>query len=658
MKVDIAVSKTRVDFLTYNTPEDLNPGDLVLVPIRKKMKMGIVIKKNSQRDVSGMRDVEEVIQKEFIPQNMLTLYKWMADYYLTPLGEVLKVTLPSKILKKQKFTNKSQVAPSRVRAPTPNHYQNIAIRKISEAIDSNRYTTFLLHGITGSGKTEVYIRCIEKVIKKGGRALVLVPEISMTPLLFERFEERFHDVVVTIHSTLSDKERRHIWHAITEGQYNVIIGPRSTVFIPVPELKIIIVDEEHDQSYKEHTRMPHYNARDVAVARCQFENIVGVLGSATPQVESFHNTEIGKYQLLDLKERIDSRPLPEIEIVDIRERAKPYISSELLARIEQTVTAGEQSIIFLNRRGFAASLMCPHCGFTARCPFCNLPLVYHKPETDETASLSCHICEYKSPLRSKCPKCNRGTLLYRGAGTQRIEELLKRTLGNLGISAPEGQSLVVRLDRDSVRPKGNMQNILRSFEKGTAKVLLGTQLVTKGFDFHDVTLVGIVNADIILHLPDFRSREKTFQVLTQVAGRSGRGEKPGKVLIQTYHPEQYATIFDQLQDYEKFYNNELQVRRELGFPPFSRLILIRLKGMDEKNLWKEANVIHSLLQKASGFEIYGPNRSFYYKVRKQFRIFIALKLAKNYPHRKLKFIQDLRPVKCRIDIDVDPIDVF
>ena len=344
--------------------------------------------------------------------------------------------------------------------------------------------------------------------------------------------------------------------------------------------------------------------------------------------------------------------------MDIRERAKPYISSELQARIEQTVTAGEQSIIFLNRRGFAASLMCPHCGFTARCPFCNLPLVYHKPEMDKKASLSCHICEYKSPLRSKCPKCNRGTLLYRGAGTQRIEELLKKTLKDLAISAPEDQSLVVRLDRDSVRPKGNMQNILKSFEKGTAKILLGTQLVTKGFDFHDVTLVGIVNADIILHLPDFRSREKTFQVLTQVAGRSGRGKKPGKVLIQTYHPEQYATIFGQLQDYEKFYDNELQMRKELGFPPFSRLILIRLKGTDEKNLLKEANVIHSLLQKTGGFEVYGPNRSFYYKVRKQFRIFIALKLPRNYPHRKLKFLQDLRPAKSRIEIDVDPIDVF
>ncbi|UCD06693.1 MAG: primosomal protein N' [candidate division WOR-3 bacterium] len=658
MKVDIAIPKTRVDYLTYNTSDDLNPGDLVVVPVRKKTKFGIVINKNSKREVSGMRDVEKVVHRGFIPKNMLTLYKWLADYYLTPLGEVLKVALPSKILKKYEFVQKREAVHARVRAPTPNYHQNVAIKRISEAMDSGEYATFLLHGITGSGKTEVYIRCVEKAIAKGGRALVLVPEISMTPLLFERFEERFHDQVVTIHSTLSDKERRQIWHAVRDGRYHIVIGPRSTIFVPVPDLKIIIVDEEHDQSYKEHTRMPHYNARDIAVARCQFEKIVAVLGSATPQVESYYNTEIGKYQLLDLKERIDSRPLPAIEIIDIRKEMRPYISPELQSRIEQTIRTGEQVIIFLNRRGFAASLMCPNCGFTARCPYCNLPLVYHKPEKDDKASLSCHICDYKSPLRSRCPKCSRGTLLYRGAGTQRIEELLRKTLKDVDITLPEEHMMVVRLDRDSARPKGNMHNILKAFERGDAKILLGTQLVTKGFDFHDVTLVGIVNADIILHLPDFRSGEKTFQVLTQVAGRSGRGEKPGTVLIQTYHPEQYATIFGQLQNYAKFYGTELMSRKDLGFPPFSKLILIRIKGTEEQNVWNEAERIYALLQKTGGFEIFGPNRSFYYRIRKQFRVFIVLKLNKNYPHRRLKFLKEYRTVKCQIEIDVDPIDVF
>ena len=658
MKADIAVPKTKVDFFTYTAEQDLNPGDLVRVPLRKKIKLGIVVKKNSQREVVGLRNIQEIVQRRFIPANMLALYKWMADYYLTPLGEVLKVTLPSKILKKYDLIEKAEREPTRVRAPIPNYHQNLAIKSITKALDKGSYETFLLHGITGSGKTEVYIRCVEKVIREGGRALVLVPEISMTPLLFERFEERFHNDVVTIHSTLSDRERRQIWHAVKDGKYRVVIGPRSTVFVPMPDLRIIIVDEEHDQSYKEHTRTPHYNARDVAVARCRFENIVAVLGSATPQLESYYNTEIGKYQLLDLKERIDSRPLPEIQMIDLKQETRPYISPVLQTHIEQTVRNGEQVIVFLNRRGFAASLMCPYCGFTARCPFCNLPLVFHKPEKDESSSLSCHVCGHKSPIRSTCPKCSRSTLLYRGAGTQRIEEFLRRIVKTMNIDEDKDNPVIVRLDRDSVRPKGKMHSILKSFEKGTAKILLGTQLVTKGLDFHNVTLVGIVNADIILHLPDFRSGEKTFQVLTQVAGRSGRGEKPGKVLIQTYHPEQYETIFGQLQNYAKFYQTDLQFRRELGFPPFSRLILIRFKGHDEKSVWDEARRVCAMLKKMSGFEIFGPNRSFYYKIRKDFRVFILLKCHKNYPHRKLKFLNTYKPMRCDIDIDVDPLEVF
>jgi len=658
VKADIAVPKTKVDFLTYTTEEDLNPGDLVLVPLRKKIKLGIVVKKNSQREVSGIKNIQEIVQRKFIPPNMLALYKWMADYYLAPLGEVLKVALPSKILKKYDLIEKAERKPTRVRAPTPNYHQNLAIKSITKALDNGGYATFLLHGITGSGKTEVYIRCVEKVIREGGRALVLVPEISMTPLLFERFEERFHNDVVTIHSTLSDKERRQIWHAVRDGKYHVVIGPRSTVFVPIPDLKIIIVDEEHDQSYKEHTRTPHYNARDVAVARCRFENIVALLGSATPQLESYYNTEIGKYQLLDLKERIDSRPLPDIQIVDLKQETRPYISPVLQAHIEQTLRNGEQIIVFLNRRGFAASLMCPYCGFTARCPFCNLPLVFHKPEKDEPSSLSCHVCGHKSPIRSTCPKCSRATLLYRGAGTQRIEELLKRIVKTMEIDEDQDNPLIVRLDRDSVRLKGRLHTILKSFEQGTARILLGTQLVTKGLDFHNVTLVGIVNADIILHLPDFRSAEKTFQVLTQVAGRSGRGEKPGKVLIQTYHPEQYETIFGQLQNYAKFYRTDLQFRKELGFPPFSRLILIRFKGPDEKSVWDEARRVCAMIRKMSGFEIFGPNRSFYYKIRKDLRVFILLKCNKNFPHRKLRFLNTYKPNRCDIDIDVDPLEVF
>jgi len=657
MRVDIAIPRTKVDYFTYEAEDSVGRGDLVLVPIRNTTKYGIVINIDSKRDVAGIKKVKELIDRKFIPDKMLKLYQWMAGYYLSPLGEVLKLALPSKILKKFEHIEKHAAERITARAPKPNQYQSIAISKINEALMTNEYAAFLLYGITGSGKTEVYLRCVEHVIGSGGRALILVPEISQTPLLFERFEERFHNEVVTIHSTLTDKERRHLWYTIKEGRYRVVIGPRSTVFIPMPQLKIIIVDEEHDPSYKEHTRMPHYNARDVAVARSKSENIVTVLGSATPQIESYHNTEIGKYTLLDLKERIDARPLPKIEIIDLKQETRPYVSPKMEAQITRTLQNGEQLIIFLNRRGYSPSLICPFCGFTAKCPFCKLPLVYHKAEKDEAPSLACHICSHKAPVRSKCPKCGRATLLYRGAGTQRIEEILKRIVAKTEAKEKE-DSLVVRLDRDSVRRKGQMQEILKRFKNGTAKILLGTQLVTKGFDFHDVTFVGIVNADTILHLPDFRSGERTFQVLTQVAGRSGRGEKPGKVLIQTYHTDHYAAIFSQLQDYTSFYRRELELRRELDFPPFSRLILIRLKGTHETNVWSEARKLHGILQKMRDIHVFGPNRSFYYRIRKNYRVFIILKLRKSYAMQKVGFLTSYKPKTCSIEIDVDPLEVF
>ncbi|MGD9380262.1 MAG: DEAD/DEAH box helicase family protein, partial [candidate division WOR-3 bacterium] len=294
MKFDIAIPRTKFDYFTYEASEDMNRGDLVLVPIRNKLKYGIVINKNSKREVTGIRKAKEIIESKFIPETMLQLYEWMSDYYLSPLGDVLKLAVPPKMLKKFDYVEKREPAPAVAEMPVPNREQAIAIDRLHKALNADEYAAFLLYGITGSGKTEVYLRCVEKVIKNGGRALVLVPEISMTPLLFQRFEERFQNKVVTIHSTLTNKERRQLWYAIRAGKYRVVIGPRSTVFIPIPDLKIIIVDEEHDGSYKEHTRMPHYNARDVAVTRGKFENIVVVLGSATPQIESYYNTETGK----------------------------------------------------------------------------------------------------------------------------------------------------------------------------------------------------------------------------------------------------------------------------------------------------------------------------------------------------------------------------
>jgi primosomal protein N' (replication factor Y) len=653
MKVDVAIPRTKLDFFTYRTSGDVRVGDLVFVPLRNTLKYGVVINVNSQRDVCGMKDIKQVVEQQFLPLHSIELYKWIAEYYLSSLGEVLRLALPSKILKKYEITEIPSESGRMVKTPSPTYPQSQAIKRILDILKKQCFATFLLYGITGSGKTEVYLRCVEEGIKNGGSALVLVPEISMTPLLYQRFQERFKNDVITIHSSLSVKERRNIWYAIKQGKYRVVIGPRSTIFIPMPSLKLIVVDEEHDQSYKEHERMPRYNARDVAVMRGKFENCAVVLGSATPQLESYHNAGIGKYRLLTLRERIDAKPLPKIEIIDLKHERKKFISPKLEKKIVEVLKNNEQVILFLNRRGFAPSLLCPHCGFTAKCPYCRLPLVYHKKEKTDTASLACHICGYKSKVLRICPKCSRGTLLYRGAGTQRIEELMN----NIIKMSPQKAS-VVRLDRDSVRKKGQAEKIFKTFEQGDAQIMLGTQLVTKGFDFPQVTLVGIVNADVVLHIPDFRSSERAFQLLTQVAGRTGRGKKLGTVLMQTFHPELYSTLFSQLQNFPNFYAQEMKLRREFKFPPFSKLILIRLKGENENTVWSEAQKLFDILTKIRNLKVLGPNRSFYYQIRKNYRVFVLLKTTKNFQRRKLKFLTAYKPKNCIFEIDVDPVEVF
>ncbi|MCK5259073.1 MAG: primosomal protein N', partial [Thermoplasmatales archaeon] len=355
----------------------------------------------------------------------------------------------------------------------------------------------------------------------------------------------------------------------------------------------------------------------------------------------------------------DSRSLPEVEIIDLKKENRKFISPNLELKIEETLKNNEQVILFLNRRGFAPNLICPFCGFIAKCPYCNLPMVYHKSKKEKTSSLSCHICSYKSKKMNICPKCARGTLLYRGAGTQRIEEMVNKIVKRLALNHEQtDEPIVLRLDRDIARKKGQAEKIFNIFEQGRAKVLLGTQLVTKGLDFPEVTLVGIVNADVILNFPDFRSGERTFQILTQVAGRSGRGKKPGKVLMQTYHPEQYSILFSQLQNYPKFYSQEMKLRKELNFPPFSKLILLRLKGENEKAVWNEAEKIFAILGRMQNIKAFGPNNSFYYKIRKNYRVFILLKTPKNFKHRKLRFLNSYKTKNCTLEIDVDPLEVF
>lgn len=656
MLIDVAIPNTKFDYLTYQTDLDLQIGDLVLVPLKKKIKYGIIIATNVKREIPNVKNVQKLVEPAFIPPKLLGLYKWIASYYVSYLGEVLKQAIPPKVLKKFEFTKKDYGEITRIKEPTPTYHQSNAINRILYSLKQNIFKVYLLFGVTGSGKTEVYLRIVAEILKNKGRALILVPEISMTPLLLKRFKERFGNDVISIHSAMSTKERRNTWYGIKKGIYKIIIGPRSAIFLPIPDLKIIIVDEEHDHSYKEHQLPVKYNARDVAVVRAKMENIVVVLGSATPQIESYYNAGIGKYELLILKERIDARPLPSVEVVDLKNEPCRFISQKLEDSIKGVLQRNEQAILFLNRRGFAPTILCPNCGYVVRCPYCRLPLVYHRAyEENNISILSCHTCDYRTDFFKNCPECGKTTLLYRGAGTQRIEEMIKKMVKQeFNTDAP----LVLRFDRDSVRKRGEAEEILKKFEEQKAKILLGTQLVTKGFDFPNVTFVGIVNADTILNLPDFRGSEKTFQILTQVAGRSGRGDKPGKVLIQTYHPKQYSIFFSQLQNYPKFYAEEIKLRKELNFPPFSRLILIRISAKNEQILWDEAKKIYNLLTKIKGVKIFGPNQSFYYRIRDNYRVYILIKAPLKFDHRRLKFLKQIKLSKSKLEIDVDPIDVF
>jgi primosomal protein N' (replication factor Y) len=663
MLVDVAIPKTKFDFLTYEADESTAAGDLVLVPLRRKDLQGIVVRTNVRRDVRGLRNIKKIVQPGFLEAPLIKLYEWIAEYYMGTLGEVLTLALPADVLGME-ITDSAGVVPRPAAAAgrqkdfVLTDQQQQALNAIKNALKKEKFNAFLLWGVTGSGKTEVYIRAVQEVLGQGGRVLVLVPEISMTPLLLDRFAERFGSQVVTIHSSLTANTRRTLWHRIKNGFYQVVIGPRSSIFLPIPDLKVIIVDEEHDQSYKEHQRTVRYNARDTAVMRGSIEGISVVLGSATPQIETFHNAATGKYQLLKLENRIDNRPMPMIEVVDVRDEHHRYISDRLEQKLAETVSSQGQVILFLNRRGYAPNLICPNCGFIAQCPHCRLPMVSHRGAGPGRASyLSCHTCDHRSRLVSVCPRCGRKTLLYKGAGTQRVEELVRRLIGRLPRQPDDTPYSAVRMDRDSVRKRGEADRILHTVGSGEAQILIGTQLVTKGLDFPEVTLVGVINADTVLNLPDFRSGERTFQLLTQVAGRAGRGDKPGTVLVQTFHPEQYSIIFGRLQNYPYFYDQEMQLRKELEFPPFTRLILLRLKGKKEERVWQEARRIYERVRNIPGVKIFGPNNSYYYRIRDEFRVFILLKVFSRFDRKRIEFLREIDINGAVLEIDVDPLDI-
>jgi primosomal protein N' (replication factor Y) len=454
---------------------------------------------------------------------------------------------------------------------TLNDQQQAALDHIAARIELHEYATFLLHGVTGSGKTEIYIRAMGEAIRRGMTALMLVPEIALTPVFSRRLRGHFGDLVAILHSSLSEGERTDEWLRIKEGDARVVIGTRSAVFAPLEGLGLIVVDEEHDASYKQ-DETPRYSARDTAIMRARNADAVVVLGSATPSLESFHNARTDKYSYIRLESRYGNRALAEVQTVDMREVFKRHgkqqtISDELKVALAETLERGEQAMVLLNRRGYSSFLLCRSCGEAIHCPDCDVTLTYHR----HNSSLLCHYCNYVRPVPRKCDNCEGEYIHYVGEGTEQLEARLREMFPN---------SNIARVDRDSTRRRGSLEHLLMQFAAGETDLLVGTQMLAKGHDFPNVTLVGVVSVDLGLSLPDFRSAERTFQLLTQVAGRAGRGELPGRVVIQTYHPEHYALVSARAQDYDGFYEREIEFRRAMHYPPFSALINILVHDKD------------------------------------------------------------------------------
>jgi primosomal protein N' (replication factor Y) (superfamily II helicase) len=536
--------------------------------------------------------------------------------------------------------------------------QSVATEALFEAIDKGTYRGFLLHGITGSGKTEVYLRAIARTHDRGQGALVLVPEIALTPQLVRRYRARFGDGLAVWHSGLTDRERYDQWRRLLKGEVRVAIGVRSAVFAPVRNLGIIIVDEEHDSSFKQE-RGFHYHARDMALLRAARTNAVALLGSATPSLESAYNAHNGKLDLLTLRQRATNQPLPEVGIIDLKLHhsgpgGQKIITLPLFEAINQTLERREQVILFLNRRGFAPALLCTDCGELLKCDACAVSLTFHR----RPVGLVCHYCGIRRPIPERCPNCASGELKPVGTGTQKVEEILAQLFP---------RARVARLDRDSASGS-KVEAILDLLRNDEIDILVGTQMVTKGHDFPRVTLVGVLSADVGLHMPDFRASERTFQLLTQVAGRAGRSERGGRALIQTYSADHPAIDFARTHDFDSFSKVEAQARRELGYPPYGRLAALRLDSLDSDKVESAARRIFVTLQEirsAQGqdnVDLLGPVPAPIEFVKGRYRWRILLRAPRQDSIRRLLepiFVDIESPPKnVRIQLDIDPVSML
>lgn len=536
-----------------------------------------------------------------------------------------------------------------------NPHQSAALGEIAAAIATRQFQAFLLQGVTGSGKTEVYLRSIEATLAAGRSALLLVPEIALTPAVAGQFANRFGPLVAILHSAFNDSERAGQWRRIRAGEARVVIGTRSGVFAPVRDLGLIVVDEEHDGSYKQ-AETPRYNGRDVAVKRAHDAGAVVVLGSATPSLESRYNVERGKYRLVELPERIERRPMPKVELIDMRQefletRKLTTFSRQLADAVTQRLADGEQAMLLMNRRGFSSFVSCRSCGERVNCVNCAVTLTFHRRDR----RLLCHYCNYAEKVPERCPKCQSDHLHFAGTGSERVEDELHRDFPTARIA---------RLDRDTTTGKRQFETILQGFREHNFDLLVGTQMIAKGHDIPNVTLVGVVNADIGLGLPDFRAAERTFQLLTQAAGRAGRGQLAGFVLIQTINPDHYAIRYAAAQDYQGFYEKEIQFRRMMRYPPFAALANVLVRAEQQEDAMRMSGELGQLLFPApEGIKVLGPAEAPVPRLKQEFRYQLLIKSASRPKlNEVLRQLRDYAAAQkwsaTGLVIDVDPLTLL
>lgn len=665
--VKVVVEAPLPEPLTYSAPNGASVesliGKRVSVPLGKRRSLGVVLSKDEGPPPEKLKTIDYIEDYAPLSEPYRRWLDWISYYYMHPPGLVYSMMFPplpktTKVRKSQRPDVVPSVAPS-IR-PQLTEEQ---LKVIADISANPGFGAHLLFGVTGSGKTEVYLSLLERALSENKKGLVLVPEIALTPQLIQRFSARFGDSVAVIHSQLTEREKTNQWWAMNSGEKQILIGARSALFCPIDDLGIIIVDEEHEPSYKQDEKLK-YNGRDCAIMLAQILKIPIVLGSATPSLESWRNTKEGKYHLHRMSRRVEDRRLPDIHVVDLRSKKEEnlkyeWLSTELKEAITETLERKEQVALFLNRRGAAHVVLCSDCGYVSECPNCDISLTLHAKK-----HLVCHYCDYHEDLRLECPNCKEGELKPIGTGTERIEEEL---------SSLFPQARVARADRDEIQGRLDLENLIQKMENHEIDILVGTQMIAKGLDFPKLTLVGLVLADVGFNLPDFRATERSFQLITQVSGRAGRHldkeDRAGQVIIQTFNPSHSALGFAIHHDYEGFASWEMEHRSSLGYPPSGRLVSFRLQGIQIPRVHEASRILAQRAQKLKslevaykGIEFLGPAEAVLSRLRGNYRMHALVKGSDS--KSLLSFCYKLSgdsswcPSGVKVIVDVDPLHLL